>query len=287
MSAQLSAKLLACAIPALCATVANAEVIYGVTLEQTLITFDSASTGTILSGVAISGLAANEVIRGIDIRPATQELYALGSFSRLYRINAATGVATQVGGTLGTALNGSQFGFDFNPTVDRIRVTSDADQNLRLNPITGAIAAVDTNLNYNVGDSGFGMNPNIVASAYTNNFAGATSTTLYNIDSLRDALVIQSPPNAGGLTTVGFLSVDVTDMAGFDISGATGIAYLSIRDANLAKSTFWTINLATGQASALGEVGGGAILTAMTVVPAPASFALLGLGGLVATRRRR
>jgi hypothetical protein len=283
----MSTRLLVCAVPALFAAAANAEIIYGVTLEQTLVTFDSNATGTLLSGVAISGLAANEVIRGIDIRPATQELYAMGSFSRLYKINAATGVATQVGGTFSTALNGSQFGFDFNPTVDRIRVTSDADQNIRLNPITGAVAAVDTNLNYNVGDSGFGINPNIVASAYTNNVAGALTTTLYNIDSLRDALVIQSPPNAGGLITVGFLGTDITDMAGFDISGSTGIAYMSVRDANLARSTFWTINLATGQATMIGEVGGGAILTAMTVVPAPASLALLGLGGLVATRRRR
>ena len=283
----MSTRVLACALPALLAASANAEIIYGVTLEQTLVTFDSAATGTILSGVAISGLAANEVIRGIDIRPATQELYALGSFSRLYKINATTGVATQVGGTFGTMLNGSQFGFDFNPTVDRIRVTSDADQNMRLNPITGGVAFVDGNLAYNAGDSGFGMNPNIVASAYTNNFAGATTTTLYNVDSLRDALIIQNPPNAGGLTTVGFLGIDVTDMAGFDISGATGIAYMSVRDANLAKSTFWTINLATGQATGLGEVGGGAILTAMTVVPAPSSLALLGLGGLAAFRRRR
>ena len=283
----MSTRVLACALPALLAASANAEIIYGVTLEQTLVTFDSAATGTILSGVAISGLAANEVIRGIDIRPATQELYALGSFSRLYKINATTGVATQVGGTFGTMLNGSQFGFDFNPTVDRIRVTSDADQNMRLNPITGGVAFVDGNLAYNAGDSGFGMNPNIVASAYTNNFAGATTTTLYNVDSLRDALIIQNPPNAGGLTTVGFLGIDVTDMAGFDISGATGIAYMSVRDANLAKSTFWTIDLATGQATGLGEVGGGAILTAMTVVPAPSSFALLGLGGLAAFRRRR
>lgn len=283
----MSTRLLVCSIPALFAASANAEIIYGVTLEQTLVTFDSNATGTLLSGVAISGLAANEVIRGIDIRPATQELYAMGSFSRLYKINALTGVATQVGGTFSTALNGSQFGFDFNPTVDRIRVTSDADQNMRLNPITGGVAFVDTNLNYNVGDSGFGMNPNIVASAYTNNFAGALTTTLYNVDSLRDALVIQNPPNAGGLTTVGFLGTDVTDMAGFDISGSTGIAYMTIRDANLARSTFWTVNLATGQATMIGEVGGGAILTAMTVVPAPASLALLGLGGLVAVRRRR
>lgn len=266
---------------------AQAELIYGVTLEQTLVTLDSSTPGTILRGVAIQGLAANEVIRGIDMRPATNELYALGSFSRLYKIDAATGVATQVGGTFSTLLNGSSFGFDFNPTVDRIRVTSDADQNLRLNPITGAIAAVDGNLAYNAGDSGFGLNPNIVGSAYTNNFAGATSTTLYNVDSARDALVIQNPPNLGGLTTVGFLGTDVTDLSGFDISGSSGVAYMAIRDVNLSRTTLWTVNLSTGLGSMLGEIGGGAILTSMTVVPTPGTFAIMGFGMVFARRVRR
>lgn len=280
--------LLLAAIPmTLLAPAARAELVYGVTLDQTLVTFDSSATGSILRGVAISGLQANETIRGIDIRPATGELYALGSFSRLYKIDATTGIATQVGSPLSTPLNGSQFGFDFNPTVDRIRVTSDAGQNLRVNPITGAIASVDGSLAYVAGDSGFGMAPSIVASAYTNNFAGATSTTLYNIDSLRDALVIQNPPNNGGLVTVGFLGTDITDMAGFDISGATGVAYMSVRDVNLARTTFWTVNLATGQGTMLGEIGGGSILTAMTVVPAPGSLAVLGAGALTMRRRRR
>lgn len=272
---------------ALAAPSAHAELIYATTLEGTLITFDSGAPQTILRGVSISGMQANEVVRGIDIRPATNELYALGSFSRLYRVDPVTGAATQVGSQFSTPLNGSQFGFDFNPTVDRIRIVSDADQNLRINPITGAIASVDGSLAYGAGDSGFGLNPNVIASAYTNNFAGALTTTLYGVDSARDALVIQNPPNSGGLVTVGFLGTDVTDMSGFDISGVTGTAYMAIRDASLSRSTFWSINLATGQGTMIGEIGGGAILTGLTVVPTPGSLALLGLGGLAAFRRRR
>ena len=266
---------------------ARADLIYATTLEGTLISFDSGAPQTILGGVAISGMQANEVVRGLDMRPATGELYALGSFSRLYRIDPATGAATQVGAQFSTPLSGSQFGFDFNPTVDRIRVVSDADQNLRLHPVTGAVASVDGTLAYNTGDSGFGLNPNIIASAYTNNFPGATTTTLFGIDSARDALVIQNPPNSGGLSTVGFLGTDVTDMAGFDISGSSGMAFMAIRDATLSRSTLWTINLGTGQATMLGEIGGGAILTGLTVVPAQASLALLGLGALAARRRHR
>ena len=112
-------------------------------------------------------------------------------------------------------------------------------------------------------------------------------TTLYGVDSARDALVIQNPPNSGGVVTVGFLGTDVTDMSGFDISGVTGTAYMAIRDASLSRSTFWSIDLATGQGTMIGEIGGGAILTGLTVVPTPGSLALLGLGGLAAFRRRR
>ncbi|NUQ51621.1 MAG: DUF4394 domain-containing protein [Phycisphaerales bacterium] len=115
------------------------ELVYGVTENQTLISFDSNAPTTILSGVAIWGMAANEQVRGLDFRPATNELYALGSFSMLYKINAMTGMAMQVGsGTFAHTLNGSSFGFDFNPVIDRIRVVSEADQNLVLHPDTAA-----------------------------------------------------------------------------------------------------------------------------------------------------
>jgi len=40
-------------------------------------TFDSASPGTIQTTVAVSGLAANESVQGIDYRPATGQLYGL------------------------------------------------------------------------------------------------------------------------------------------------------------------------------------------------------------------
>lgn len=263
------------------------ELVYGVTLNQTLVSFNSNTPATLLSGVAISGLQANESVQGIDFRPATGELYALGSFSRLYRVNTTTGAATQVGGVLSTPLNGSSFGFDFNPTVDRIRVVSDVDQNLRLHPVTGAVASVDGSLAYVAGDPNFGANPNVVAAAYTNSFAGALTTTLYVLDTHLDILAIQNPPNAGGLVTVGSLGTDLSDMASFDISGTSGVAYAAVRDVLLARTTFWTINLSNGSASMIGEVGGGAILTAMAVVPTPGAATLLGLALISTSRRRR
>src|SRR5689334_16967896 len=106
---------------------ASAELIYGIAAvgnATSLLTWDSSSPGTIISGSFVSGLQNNETIVGIDVRPATGQLYALGTSSRLYTLNTATGAATAVGGQFAPALNGFSFGFDFNPTIDRIRVVA-------------------------------------------------------------------------------------------------------------------------------------------------------------------
>ncbi len=267
-------------------TNAAAELVYGVTDTQTLVSFDSSDSSNLLTGVAISGLQNNEQIRGIDIRPATGQLYGMGSFNNLYTIDAVTGAATQVGsGPFAPATNGSSFGFDFNPVIDRIRVVSDANQNLVLNPNDGTSTQV-TSLFFGAGDVNFGMDPNIVGSAYTNSYAGAMSTQLYGIDTGLDILVTQAN-SAGTLMTVGSIGVDLNDTLSFDISGASGFAYATVVSDDFSSSTFWQINLADGSATALGEIGGGALITSMTVVPAPGALAMLGLGGLVGSRRRR
>ena len=189
---------------------------------------------------AITGLQNNESILGIDFRPVNGQLYALGSSSRIYTINLGTGAATQVGsGTLSTPLMGTDFGFDFNPTVDRIRVVSNTGQNLRLNPNDGAVAAVDMNLSP-------GM-PMIGAAAYTDNFAGTTSTSLFVIDHNTDKLYFQNPPNDGILVERGSLGIDITSSNGFDIGSRSQKAYLLATVGNETK--IFTVSTTTGSAT--------------------------------------
>ena len=69
-------------------------------------------------------------LAGIDFRPATGDLYGVGSDSVVYRVNPRTGIAVAEGPAFTPGLNGRFFGVDFNPTVDKIRVVSDAGQNL-------------------------------------------------------------------------------------------------------------------------------------------------------------
>lgn len=222
----------------------TSPVAYAIDETNNLLIFNFMNIGTPVSKV-ITGLQTGENILGIDMRPATGQLYALGSSSRLYVLNTSSGAATAIGtAPLTTLLSGTSFGFDFNPTVDRIRCISNTGQNLRLHPETGLVAAVDGALNPGT--------PSVTASAYTNNFAGATTTTLYNIDNVTDKLTKQDPPNNGTQVEVGALGINVEAVSGFDITSRSGVGYAALKVAD--KSSIYTINLISGTATKLADL---------------------------------
>lgn len=213
-------------------------VAYAVDATNNLLIFNPSQPGGIVSK-AMTGLVAGENILGIDMRPATAQLFALGSSSRIYAVNMSSGLATAIGAAPFTpALSGTSFGFDFNPTVDRIRVISNTGQNLRLNPITGTVAAVDPALNPGT--------PSVDAAGYTNSFPKSTTTMLYDVDNVTDMLYMQNPANAGTLVAVGPLGINAAASNGFDIGGRTNNAW-GIFTVN-GNTSLYSINLATGSA---------------------------------------
>lgn len=246
------------------------SLVYGLGINNALVSFDSQNPGVLRSSVPITGVAAPQLIVGMDVRPATGEIFILGynrggQVGRLYTVNPATGVATPVGSSTFSADLGStrNIGFDFNPTVDRIRVVSTNNLNLRLNPITGGIAATDLMLNYAAADANAGRNPAIGAAAYTNSFAGSTATTLYTYDDSTNSLNTQVPPNNGTQNTVGRSGVlFATSDGGVDIDivsdGMGGnMAFASGRPNRESVSSFYSVNLATGAFTSLGRIGDG------------------------------
>jgi hypothetical protein len=211
--------------------------------------------------VTITGLQPAETIVSLDVRPANNQLYALGSTSRLYVLDGTTGVATPVGSQFSMVLSGLYFGLDVNPVADRLRIVNIAQQNIRVEPDTGLVAMVDTMLTFATGDPNQGTAPHIVECAYTNSTQGASTTTLFAIDSSLDVLTLVAPPNNGAVTTVGGLGLDVENEVGFDIvtTGASNVAYAAMRTSAAVTSTLYTIDLTTGAATAVAPIGGGIV----------------------------
>jgi hypothetical protein len=266
----IAAAVAAVAAPAVCAPVASAERLVAADASNRLYTFDSASPEKWTRTKAVTGLASGERIVGLDVRPAGRRLVALTNRSRLYAVQRTRAIATPIGGNpFMPLLAGTAFGFDFNPTVDRIRVVSDSGQNLRLNPDSGAVAFTDGALRYKEGDPGAGSPPSAIGAAYTNSTAGAMTTTLYVIDTRRDALAIQAPPNDGVLTTVGALGVNLSGPLGFDISARDGKAYVLAHRPGTDRSRLFSINLAKGSARKLGIVRRAPDLVALAALSKP------------------
>jgi len=203
----------------------------------------------------IAGLATGESVLGLDFRPSDGQLYALTQ-TGIYTVDPATGVA-QLKSTLAAepadttqpfaGLSGTSFGVDFNPTGPvAMRAVSDAEQNLRIPNVANGLVVTDTPL----ARAPFSFS--VTAAAYSNNFGGATATTLYVIDTLGDRLLVQNPPNAGALRVIGSLGIDATEINGFEIISAdTALAVLR------AGGTLglYSINLATGATTKIGMVG--------------------------------
>ncbi len=261
--------------------------VYGITPGNVLIRFESDAPAMVTTIGAVSGLGANETIRGIDFRPRTGQLFAStvvtgsanNSVIRTYTINPASALAGFVGQT--TALAGAgdvPTGYDFNPTVDRIRYVNTNDENARLNPNNGALAGNDTDLTP-------AATTTIIAAAYDRNrdraSASVIPTTLYAIDRNDSQLSLvgsvdgfPTTPNAGVVTDRGPLgfTLNQANDGGFDIvaagSNPLGQAFAALTDAADNLTRLYTINLSTGAAASVGLIGNGQTeVRSIAVVP--------------------
>jgi hypothetical protein len=240
--------------------------VVGLTDDQRLVRFSSLVPSlAALGGVRISGLQGDATLIGIDYRVQNGLLYGVGNAGGVYTVDPNDGNAAKVS-QLSVALDGTSFGVDFNPAANRLRVISDTGQNLRHNidDATGAPPAGIT-----VADAVLttpptaGTTSGVTAAGYTNNdLAAATGTTLFDVNTATDTLVVQSPANAGTLAATGRLTVDAGGNAGFDV-------YSTVRNGttvdNRALATLrvgggyalYEVNLLTGEATARGGLPAG------------------------------
>lgn len=230
---------------------------YALNTSGEILGFDRGDPSRIDSRVGVSGLAAGEALVGVDFRPATGELYGIGTANQVYTIDPATGVASLVA-PLTEELNGNVFGVDFNPSADAIRIVSDTAQNLRVDPDTGE-TTVDTALAYAPGDPNAGVAPAVVAGAYANNFPDVAETALYEFDLATGNYVQQDPPDDGVLNTIAPVSSGFASLVGFDITSLGGFdeGFAAIQTAEDQPSVLYGVDVESGAVGAIGGVGQG------------------------------
>lgn len=237
--------------------------VVGLTTDGRLVRFDADTPQRTRDIGKVKNLAGDQSLVGIDYRVQDGKLYGVGNAGGIYTLGAGDARATKVG-QLTVALSGTSFGVDFNPAANRLRVVSNTGQNLRHN-LDDATATAPPLAGMTVMDGTLTVPPattpvmGIAGAAYTNNDLDPnTATTLFDLDTAADQIVVQSPANAGALAPTGKLLVDAGPVAGFDIYsrnafGVTqsnhGFASISV----LGRYSFHKVSLLTGRVSRIGS----------------------------------
>lgn len=146
---------------------------------------------------AVTGLQKGEQINGLDFRPSTGQLYALGSSNRLYTLNTANGIASAIGkGPFGNQLSENITDFRFMPTSDRIRLKMNTGEAFLLNPVDGLIDKVEQTTNQ--------LQPDPRRPAYTL-LRTNDSTRIHSVNAINGSLstgvLVSGNPVIRGFTT--------------------------------------------------------------------------------------
>lgn len=226
-----------------------------------LITFRARTPGEVSAKVPVT-LPSGSLV-AIDFRQSDRVLYGLASTGSIFNLTnpaAPTAISTI------TLTGGVGYSADFNPTIpgtgtasNRLRLIGDNDSNAVVNIDTGAVTGND-----NVNGT---PNPEVVSSAYLNNFRTTTTTTLLVIDRVSASLNVQTvtaptapatTPIIGQLSRVSSLGITPLGPVGFDISGRNNDNALLMARTAAGPHTLYRINtvVTSNPLTAVGQIGG-------------------------------
>ncbi|GGU27398.1 DUF4394 domain-containing protein [Lentzea flava] len=233
---------------------------FGITADGTLMATFTTDKPQELNWVRlIGGFSGDTAAIGLDFRVQDGLMYLVGNKGGVYTVKTppqVTDVTVTKVSQLTVPLYGTNFGVDFNPAADRLRIVSDTGQSLRHNlgdHTTTEDAVLST-------PPALGPTRGVTAAAYTNNDLNPdTATTLFDIGTATDEVLIQSPANNGLLTATGKLTVDAGANAGFDIystlsngKAVSSTGFASLVAAN-GTASLYSVNLLNGTATSLGQ----------------------------------
>jgi hypothetical protein len=235
---------------------------FGISADGTLMATFTTDRPQVLDWVrTIQGFSGDTAAVGLDFRVRDGLLYLVGNKGGIYTVSLPyppqypDPVLKKVS-QLTVALHGTNFGVDFNPAADRLRVVSDTGQNLR-HDLEAHSTVADKTLTT---PPATGATKGVSAAAYTNNDLNPdTATTLFDIGTLTDQVLIQSPANNGKLAPTGSLTVNAGPNAGFDIYStlSNGKAVSSAGFATLVgpdgTASLYSVDLLGGTATSIGK----------------------------------
>lgn len=238
-----------------------AEILWGLTANNTLVRFSSSAPGTILATLPITGLAHDERIVVIEVdlpggrwavddpMPAVfrARLTGVSNAGRYYEISRTTGAATELGPVQPvSALSGSSFGAA--DTNSRLTIVSETSIVKSIDKPSGLVSTNSAPAN------------RFVALAY--GYPGQPRPGSVAIDSAADALyeVFSGRPSLLGPVTypvytsvpIGPLGVDTSDDAGLEFGPHDRQLYAALTVGGVPG--LYTVNPASGHATLVGFI---------------------------------
>ena len=219
-----------------------------------LVSFLSSRPGTLLSYVPLRGQGLEQII-GVDVRPATGELYALTKESRLYTVDTVSGQLTPVN-TTPLPVSYSAFGgvgLDFDPVTDTLRIVDAWRRNVVINPDTATVVFAANNLDTST--------DRLAGLAYDFPADGTSARTAFALNVTRSLFGTVGgpggvpPANTGEIFLRGPLACSLnTDAVGFDIAAADRVGLMAVGAVGNGSTTLCTVNLTTGRARSAGTI---------------------------------
>lgn len=264
LKARLSRGLGLAVLGAFCAQ-ANAVDLLGLTSANEIARIDTDNVAA-ATRVAINGLDAGDRFVGINLRPGDNKIYGVTLSNRIYTINTTNGAASFVANLSMAVVDYTLgYGISFNPLADfaggsSMRLTSSAGSNFAIDADSGMVGNA-------AGNIGAGFSGVAYSNATILPTMAPASTQLYYINTLNDTLSVATIGfNAPVITTIGALGVDALNANGFELlADGSAFAALNVDAASSLVTSLYSINLATGAATLIGDYNG--TLSGLTLAP--------------------